>query len=127
MALPINAAEQEIMELIGANAVVVLCGETGSGKTTQVPQFLFEAGYGLPAATAHRGMIGVTQPRRVAAVSMARRVAHELGATGAARGTPDGGGGKKRGKVVAHQVRFDTHDVGTSRRSSGPRRTLTLT
>jgi ATP-dependent RNA helicase DHX37/DHR1 len=54
--------------------VVIICGETGSGKTTQVPQFLYEAGY------ASRGQlrIGITEPRRIAAISMARRVGEEL-------------------------------------------------
>ena len=45
MKLPILAEEQVIMEAINNNPIVILCGETGSGKTTQVPQFLYEAGY----------------------------------------------------------------------------------
>ena len=65
------------MELIQENDVLILCGETGSGKTTQVPQFLFEAGFG--SAPQRAGMIGITQPRRVAAIAMAQRVAAELG------------------------------------------------
>ncbi|KAF3211514.1 putative ATP-dependent RNA helicase DHR1 [Orbilia oligospora] len=76
--LPIVGDEQRIMETIHNNLVTILCGETGSGKTTQVPQFLFEAGYGDPHGDTP-GMIGVTQPRRVAAVTMAKRVADELG------------------------------------------------
>ncbi|KAI0651669.1 P-loop containing nucleoside triphosphate hydrolase protein [Trametes meyenii] len=75
--LPIVAEEQPIMEAILLNSVVIICGETGSGKTTQVPQFLFEAGFGTPGSD-NPGMIGVTQPRRVAAMSMASRVAQEL-------------------------------------------------
>ena len=51
--LPIVAEEQAIMEAILLNPVVVICGETGSGKTTQVPQFLFEAGFGSPGSGAH--------------------------------------------------------------------------
>ena len=66
------------MEILGYNDCVIICGETGSGKTTQIPQFLFEAGYGSPESD-KPGMIGVTQPRRVAAVSMSCRVAEELG------------------------------------------------
>ncbi|KAI0078278.1 P-loop containing nucleoside triphosphate hydrolase protein [Panus rudis PR-1116 ss-1] len=77
MDLPIVAQEQEIMEAILLNSVVIICGETGSGKTTQVPQFLYEAGFGSPGSD-NPGMIGITQPRRVAALSMASRVAHEL-------------------------------------------------
>src|SRR5690606_16458353 len=76
--LPVVGEEQKIMEAIHTHDCVVLCGETGSGKTTQVPQFLFEAGYGSPESETP-GIIGVTQPRRVAAVSMAKRVGEELG------------------------------------------------
>ena len=76
--LPILAEEHAIMELIKENLVVVLCGETGSGKTTQLPQFLLEYGFGHPDG-AFPGRIGITQPRRVAAISMAHRVGIELG------------------------------------------------
>ena len=71
--LPIIAEEQAIMEAIQENPVVILAGETGSGKTTQVPQFLYEAGY-----TRGGKLIGVTEPRRVAAMAMANRVGEEL-------------------------------------------------
>jgi ATP-dependent RNA helicase DHX37/DHR1 len=89
--LPVVGEEQKIMEAIHNNNLVVVYGATGSGKTTQVPQFLFEAGYGSPDAPTP-GMIGVTQPRRVAAVSMAKRVGDELG---------------DQGKKVAYQIRFE--------------------
>ena len=75
--LPILAEEDTIMEAIRLHSVVVLCGETGSGKTTQVPQFLYEAGFGYPGSE-NPGMIGITQPRRVAAMSMATRIGQEL-------------------------------------------------
>jgi len=88
--LPVVAEEQRIMEAIHENDVIVICGSTGSGKTTQVPQFLFEAGYGSSKDTP--GMIGITQPRRVAAVSMSKRVGDELG---------------NHGKKVAFQIRFE--------------------
>jgi hypothetical protein len=71
--LPVCGMEQEIVEAITLNDVVILCGETGSGKSTQVPQFLFEAGFG------NSGIIGITQPRRVAATSTAERVGVEMG------------------------------------------------
>lgn len=98
MELPICGMEQEIMEAIHDNDAVILCGETGSGKSTQVPQFLYEAGY------AAYGLIGVTQPRRVAAVGTAERVAVELGTTCG------------RGGAVAYQIRYDASGVGKKTR-----------
>lgn len=89
--LPILAEEQPIMEATLLNPVVIICGETGSGKTTQVPQFLYEAGFGNPSGD-NPGMIGVTQPRRVAAMSMAARVAHELSLSSS---------------QVSYQIRYD--------------------
>ena len=90
--LPIVAEEQKIMEAIHNNPIVVLWGATGSGKTTQVPQFLFETGYG-DTGSSTPGMIGVTQPRRIAAVSMANRVREELG---------------QHGGRVSYQIRFES-------------------
>ncbi|KAJ3513040.1 hypothetical protein NLJ89_g3170 [Agrocybe chaxingu] len=89
--LPIVTEEQPIMEAILLNPVVIICGETGSGKTTQVPQFLYEAGFGTPGSD-NPGLIGITQPRRVAAMSMAARVAHELSLTSSR---------------VSYQIRYD--------------------
>ncbi|XP_014523036.1 ATP-dependent RNA helicase DEAH13 [Vigna radiata var. radiata] len=86
--LPIVMMEQEIMEAINDCSSVIICGETGCGKTTQVPQFLYEAGYG-----SSKGIIGVTQPRRVAVLATAKRVAYELGL--------------HLGKEVGFQVRYD--------------------
>ena len=89
--LPVVAEEHNIMEAIKEHSVVIISGETGSGKTTQIPQFLYEAGYGHPDGK-NPGLIGVTQPRRVAAVSMAKRVAAELN-------VPE--------KEVSYQIRYD--------------------
>lgn len=89
--LPVVADEQKIMEAIHNNDIVVVCGATGSGKTTQVPQFLFEAGYGSPTGPTP-GLVGITQPRRVAAVSMSKRVGQELGS---------------HSSKVAYQIRFE--------------------
>lgn len=72
-ALPITARRAEIVQAIRDNQVVVLAGETGSGKTTQIPKMCLEAGLGI------RAKIGCTQPRRVAALSISRRIAEELG------------------------------------------------
>ncbi|GAB7340875.1 hypothetical protein MBLNU457_7232t1 [Dothideomycetes sp. NU457] len=98
--LPVVQEEQKIMEAIHNQKVTVIWGATGSGKTTQVPQMMFESGYGSkigdPKATAKdrsKGLIGVTQPRRVAATSVADRVATEMG------------GMKNK---VGYQVRFDS-------------------
>ncbi|XP_032647089.1 putative ATP-dependent RNA helicase DHX37 isoform X2 [Chelonoidis abingdonii] len=85
--LPILAEEQVIMEAINENPVVIICGETGSGKTTQVPQFLYEAGY-----ASSNGIIGITEPRRVAAVSMSHRVAKEMNISH---------------RVVSYQIRYE--------------------
>ncbi|EPQ20295.1 Putative ATP-dependent RNA helicase DHX37 [Myotis brandtii] len=71
--LPILSEEQVIMEAVAEHPIVIVCGETGSGKTTQVPQFLYEAGYSSDGC-----IIGVTEPRRVAAVAMSQRVAKEM-------------------------------------------------
>ncbi|PHT74695.1 putative ATP-dependent RNA helicase DHX37 [Capsicum annuum] len=91
--LPIVMMEQEIMEAINDNTCVIVCGETGCGKTTQVPQFLYEAGYGSNHSNGRGGIIGVTQPRRVAVLATAKRVAFELGL--------------RLGKEVGFQVRHD--------------------
>lgn len=84
--LPVTAEEQAIMETISSHSIVVICGETGSGKTTQVPQFLYEAGY-----ASGDGIIGVTEPRRVAAISMSKRVGIEL----------------NRPSQVSYQIRYE--------------------
>ncbi|XP_063171368.1 probable ATP-dependent RNA helicase DHX37 [Candoia aspera] len=71
--LPILAEEQVVMEAVRENPIIIVCGETGCGKTTQVPQFLYEAGYASSS-----GIIGITEPRRVAAITMSQRVAAEM-------------------------------------------------
>ena len=86
-ALPIAREAEKIIALIRAHPVVVIAGETGSGKTTQLPKLCLAAGRGVA------GMIGCTQPRRIAARAVARRVAEELQ-------TPVGG-------AVGFQVRFN--------------------
>uniref|UniRef100_A0A8C2RDM9 Activating signal cointegrator 1 complex subunit 3 n=1 Tax=Capra hircus TaxID=9925 RepID=A0A8C2RDM9_CAPHI len=85
--LPILAEEQVIMEAVAEHPIVIVCGETGSGKTTQVPQFLYEAGY-----SSDNSIIGVTEPRRVAAVAMSQRVAKEMNLSP---------------RVVSYQIRYE--------------------
>ena len=91
--LPVSARREEIAAAIDDHQVVIVAGETGSGKTTQLPKICLELGRGVT------GMIGHTQPRRIAARSVAERIASELG-------TPIG-----RDGVVGYQVRF-TEEVG---------------
>jgi ATP-dependent helicase HrpA len=71
-ALPVNQRRAEIGEAILKHQVVVVCGETGSGKTTQLPKICLEIGRGL------NGLIGHTQPRRIAARATAARISEEL-------------------------------------------------
>lgn len=85
--LPVVQAKDELLKAIAEHQVVVLCGETGSGKTTQLPKLCLELGRGS------RGLIGHTQPRRLAARSVANRIAAEL----------DG----KVGDLVGFETRFD--------------------
>ena len=73
--LPISARREEIVAALRTHQVIIVAGETGSGKTTQLPKMCIEAGL------ADRGRIGCTQPRRIAAMSVSRRVAEELGVT----------------------------------------------
>ncbi len=87
--LPINARKTDIIEAIQAHPVVIISGETGSGKTTQIPKFCLEAGRGTA------GMIGCTQPRRIAAMTVAKRIAFELG--------------QDLGQSVGYKIRFDDH------------------
>ncbi|PWN17894.1 P-loop containing nucleoside triphosphate hydrolase protein [Microstroma glucosiphilum] len=75
--LPVVQEEDRVVRTILENQVTVICGETGSGKTTQVAQMLFERGFGTPGSD-NPGLVGITQPRRVAAMSTADRVAKEL-------------------------------------------------
>ncbi|NNJ16874.1 ATP-dependent RNA helicase HrpA [Pseudomonas putida CSV86] len=92
--LPIAAKRDEIKKLVAENQVVIIAGETGSGKTTQLPKICLELGCG------QFGLIAHTQPRRIAARSVASRVAEELG-------TP-------LGALVGYQVRFeDQSDANT--------------
>ncbi|MCK6423170.1 MAG: DEAD/DEAH box helicase, partial [Aquabacterium sp.] len=88
--LPVSARREEIAQALSAHQVIIVCGETGSGKTTQLPKIALALGRGIGAGG--RGLIGHTQPRRIAASSVARRIAEELA-------TP-------LGAVVGFKVRF---------------------
>ncbi|MCE2908773.1 MAG: ATP-dependent RNA helicase HrpA, partial [Burkholderiaceae bacterium] len=88
--LPVSGRRDEIARAIREHPVVIVCGETGSGKTTQLPKICLGLGRGLGAGG--RGLIGHTQPRRIAASSVAKRIAEELGSP--------------LGEVVGYKVRF---------------------
>ncbi|CAD6445878.1 0e162fcf-56b9-4100-9d9b-4cd5c328a9cd-CDS [Sclerotinia trifoliorum] len=85
--LPAFAVREDLLRVIRDNQVVICVGETGSGKTTQLTQFLYEEGYG------NTGLIGCTQPRRVAAMSVAKRVSEEMEC--------------KLGGTVGYAIRFE--------------------
>ncbi|XP_071092501.1 pre-mRNA-splicing factor ATP-dependent RNA helicase PRP16-like [Haliotis cracherodii] len=85
--LPIFAIRNELLNVIRDNSIIIIVGETGSGKTTQLTQYLHEDGY------TKFGMVGCTQPRRVAAMSVAKRVSEELGV--------------KLGDEVGYAIRFE--------------------
>ena len=74
--LPVSARREEIAQAMRDHQVVIVCGETGSGKTTQLPKIALELGRGWGAGG--KGLIGHTQPRRIAASSVAKRIAEEL-------------------------------------------------
>jgi ATP-dependent helicase HrpA len=84
--LPVNQRREEIAAAIAAHQVVIVCGETGSGKTTQLPKICLELGRGV------QGLIGHTQPRRIAARSTAARIAQELKS--------------ELGQTVGYKIRF---------------------
>mmetsp|Transcript_10538 Transcript_10538/g.10538 ORF Transcript_10538/g.10538 Transcript_10538/m.10538 type:complete len:589 (-) Transcript_10538:892-2658(-) len=85
--LPIFSVRDELLNVIRENRIVIIVGETGSGKTTQLTQYLYEEGY------TKYGVIGCTQPRRVAAVSVAKRVSEEMAC--------------KLGEIVGYAIRFE--------------------
>nr|WMV69937.1 ATP-dependent RNA helicase DHX8 [Euglena gracilis]BDX17153.1 ATP-dependent RNA helicase PRP22C [Euglena gracilis] len=91
--LPITSARAKILDMVRRHPVVVLVGETGSGKTTQVPQYLAQELLGAAGSSGRPPVIGVTQPRRVAAITVAKRVAQECGV--------------ELGQEVGYAVRFD--------------------
>ncbi|MEA1969198.1 MAG: ATP-dependent RNA helicase HrpA, partial [Thermodesulfobacteriota bacterium] len=92
--LPIFLKKDEIVNALKKNRVVIISGETGSGKTTQIPKFCIEAGRGVA------GKIGCTQPRRIAAITVAARIAEELG--------------EETGRSVGYKIRFDDRSAADS-------------
>ena len=93
--LPVTAAKDEIAEAIRDNQVVIIAGETGSGKTTQLPKICLDLGLGVD------GLIGHTQPRRIAARTVAERIADELG--------------EELGSTIGYQVRFTAQVADSTR------------
>jgi ATP-dependent helicase HrpA len=93
--LPVSAAKDDIAEAIRDNQVVIIAGETGSGKTTQLPKICLELGLGI------NGLIGHTQPRRIAARTVAERIADELG--------------EDLGNTIGYQVRFTAQVADSTR------------
>jgi len=92
--LPISNKKNAIIQAIKNNPVVIISGETGSGKTTQIPKFCLEAGRGI------EGLIGCTQPRRIAAITVSNRIAEEMG--------------ESIGQSVGYKIRFkDKTSAGT--------------
>jgi ATP-dependent RNA helicase DHX8/PRP22 len=87
--LPVYKFRNQLLEAVKTNQILIVVGDTGSGKTTQMTQYLAEAGYG------NEGIIGCTQPRRVAAMSVAKRVAEEVGC--------------RLGEEVGYTIRFEDH------------------
>ena len=88
--LPVSQRREEIAQALATHQVIIVCGETGSGKTTQLPKIALQLGRGLGAGG--KGLIGHTQPRRIAASSVAKRIAQELNSP--------------LGEVVGFKVRF---------------------
>eukprot|EP01087_Luapelamoeba_hula_P023884 TRINITY_DN8905_c0_g1_i1.p1 TRINITY_DN8905_c0_g1~~TRINITY_DN8905_c0_g1_i1.p1 ORF type:complete len:1059 (-),score=225.88 TRINITY_DN8905_c0_g1_i1:78-3254(-) len=86
--LPVYQYREELLEAVRQHQILIIVGETGSGKTTQLPQYMYEAGY-----TKDGKKVGCTQPRRVAAMSVAKRVADEMGV--------------KLGNEVGYSIRFE--------------------
>jgi pre-mRNA-splicing factor ATP-dependent RNA helicase DHX15/PRP43 len=87
--LPVYEHREKFLQLLRENQIIVLVGETGSGKTTQIPQFVLE----IAEITANNKMVGCTQPRRVAAMSVSQRVADEMDV--------------KLGQEVGYSIRFE--------------------
>ena len=107
--LPVWEGKDTILARIRENDTVIIVGETGSGKTTQIPQFLLEE------SQSSRGMIGITQPRRVAATSLARRVADELGCEDPATLRPRSDVKTDKPAYVGYSVRFDDRTTPQTR------------